>query len=264
MQAAGSTIWAGATGLGHDGVDAARATLVPSYSPGFSHPLTTTLEGPGILSFWYQTDELRSKYNGTSLGVYLGSITPESLPVWAGAESSWTQVTLPIPPGPRKVSWAALRWLSIGSVPQPVPLFVDVDGVKFTRSIEPPPPQPTFSAWMTVWELGDLPPSNDDDGDGLPLLMEYATGGSPYAANPELLPTSSVVDGHLTLNFPKTSSPTDLIYFVQGNRTLVPNAWTTSSVEVLDEDGSHILARSKKPVTEEPNFHMRVRVLLTP
>jgi hypothetical protein len=267
-QADGATVWEAATGLGHDGSDAARATLLRSNSTGTKgHPLATTVEGPGTLDFWYRTDERFQVRDHTTLYVYLGHVTPNSPPVWAGSEQVWAQGSIPIPHGTQTVTWGARREIYRGILPTfyvAGPLYVDIDGVKFTPSTMAPPPQSTFANWAEVWDVGNRSVTDDTDGDGLSLLMEYATGGSPYKPNPELLPTTSLVDGHFTLNLIKASAPTDLFYFVQGNRSLVPNAWTTSSIEVLDEDGSHILARSKKSLAEEPNFHMRVRVLLSP
>jgi hypothetical protein len=258
-QPGGATVWQGVTGLGQDGVDCARASLAPTAGGG-AHRLSTTLNGPGTLSFWYRNDERNTPGDRSIISLYVGSSSSPSQPLQQLEATTWTQVSVPVPAGPQTVSWEALRLVGLGPT---APLFYSyLDGVQFTPTTIPP--QPTFAAWTSAWGVADQSLTSDLDGDGLALLMEYATGGSPFQPNPELLPTVSIVDGHFTMNFIKASSPTDLIYFAQGTRDLVPNSWSASTVDVIDEDGSHILARCKKPVSAEPIFHMRVRVLLAP
>lgn len=255
----GATIWQGMTGLGHDNIDCARASL-PAASGAAGYRLSTSLNGPGTLSFWYRNDERNTPGDRSAIFLYLSSNANPSQPLQQLEATAWTQVSVPVPAGPQTVSWEAWRLIGLGPT---APVFYSfLDGVQFTPSTIPP--QPTFAAWQTAWGVADQPLTSDTDGDGLALLLEYATGGSPYQPNPELLPTLSIVDGHFTLNLIKASSPTDLIYFAQGTRDLVPNSWSTSTVDVVDEDGSHIVARCKKPVSEEPIFHMRFRVLLAP
>jgi len=106
--------------------------------------------------------------------------------------------------------------------------------------------------------------TSDTDGDGLPLLMEYGSGGSPYSPNAELLPTATVVGDHLTLQVTKAASPTDLRFKVQGSAGLLPESWSTDSVEILEEDSTHLLVRSKKPIADQPVFHLRVHVERVP
>jgi hypothetical protein len=127
-----------------------------------------------------------------------------------------------------------------------------------------PSPQARWDAWLSYWDVAGGQSSSDVDGDGVPLILEYAFGGDPYADDGHLLPVITVDDGYLQIEVTKSRTPTDLIYFVQSSRDLVPNSWTTSGVEVLDEDGQHILARCKKPISEQPLCFLRVRVLLMP
>jgi len=258
-QPGGATVWQGVTGLGQDGVDCARASLVTTPG-GAGHRLNTTLNGPGTLSFWYRNDERSTPGDRSIISLYVGSSSSPSQPLQQLEATAWTRVSVPVPAGPQTVAWEA--WRLVGTGPTAPVFYAYLDGVQFTPSTIPP--QPTFAAWTSAWGVADQSLTSDLDGDGLALLMEYATGGSPFQPNPELLPTVSIVDGYFTLNFIKASSPTDLIYFAQGTRDLIPNSWSSSTVDVVDEDGSHILARCKKPVVGEPIFHMRIRVLLAP
>jgi hypothetical protein len=141
-------------------------------------------------------------------------------------------------------------------------MYVYLDSVEFTPTTIPP--KATFSAWSTAWAVGAQSATSDSDGDGLPLLMEYGSGGLPYTPNPELLPIATIVDDHLTLQVTKAASPTDLRVTVQGSTNLRPDSWSTDSVEILEEDSTHLLVRSKKTITEQPSFHLRVHVLLAP
>jgi hypothetical protein len=254
-----ATNWAGVTGQGHDGIDSARATVgtMQTFSPPLL--LSTTVNGPGTLSFWYRCDERGVPADRTLLRLYLGPVSVHQ-PLAQFEETAWSQYTLTIPPGPQLVTWGAWRMTVFQDI-TPI-LYTYLDEVVFTPTTIPP--QPTFTAWTTAWNVAGQPASTDTDGDGLDLVMEYATGGSPYVPNPELLPSASIVDGHFTLRFTKAPSPTDLLYFAQGTRTLLANSWTTSLVEVIDEDNTTLVARSKKPVSQEPVMNLRVLVLVTP
>lgn len=258
----GGSFWGGVQGLSHDGVDAARASLPdlkwnPASPP--KSPLTTTVIGPGQIRFWYRNDERSSPLDWSGLDFLIGS--PGSPTLRSARETTWTQATFAVAPGPQLLMWSPIRAVAF-SPPQHPLLYVYLDSVEFTPSIIPP--QPTFAAWTTAWAVGAQSATSDTDGDGMPLLMEYAAGGSPYAANADLLPTAAIVDDYLTLRVTKATAPTDLRVTVQGSESLLPDGWSADSVEILEEDSTHLLVRSKKPVTERPSFHLRVHVLLAP
>lgn len=254
-----ATHWAGITGIGQDGIDSARATIgtMQTFSPPLM--LSTTINGPGTLTFWYRCDERGVAADRSLLRLYLGPVSIHQ-PLAQFEETSWTQYTLTLQPGPQLVTWGAYRMTVLQEITPTLHTYLDQ--VTFTPSTIPP--QSTFAAWTAAWNVTGQPASSDTDGDGLDLLMEYATGGSPYTPNPELLPTASIVDGYFTLRFTKAPSPTDLLYLAQGTRTLLANSWTTSLVEVIDEDNTTLVARCKKPVSQEPVMHMRILVLATP
>lgn len=254
-----ATHWAGITGQGHDGIDAAQATVgaMQTFSPPLL--LSTTVNGPGSLSFWYRCDERGVMADRTLLRLYLGPVSIHQ-PLAQFEETAWTQYSLNIPAGPQLVTWGAWRMTVLQEITPTLHTYLDQ--VAFTPTTIPP--QPTFSAWTTAWNVAGQPVSTDSDADGLNLLMEYASGGSPYIPNPELFPTAAIVDGHFTLHFKKASSPTDLLYLPQGSRSLFANSWSSSLVEVIDEDNTVLRARSKKPVSAETAMFLRVMVLVTP
>ena len=249
------TAWIGAVGMGHDGSDCARCS--GAYVLEGNYSLSTTLKGPGTLTFWYRSEaSLVDPRDRSYINLYVG-ISPLSLSATLGlVDTSWTKATVPIPAGSQSISWRAFRSLI------PFQHFVYLDEIAFVPSMVPP--QSTFAAWQEAWNVVGQPAATDTDGDGLTLVMEYALGGSPSLPDAGLLPAVSVLDGFLTLNVIKAPSPTDLLYFVQTSKDLAPNSWTTGLVDILEEDGTHLLARCKKPVSEQPVSYLRVRVLVAP
>jgi hypothetical protein len=84
-----------------------------------------------------------------------------------------------------------------------------------------------YEDWKTQNLISfDAPDSSDDDGDGIPLLMEYALAISPRFASREGLPHISNQDGHLKLTYHRAHS--DVHYRVETSTDLVH--WTTADV----------------------------------
>jgi hypothetical protein len=254
-----TTGWSGAKGIGHQGMDCARGWGGYFLS---GNVLSSAFPGPGTLTFWYRCGALEGDAVGAAFPNLSFSVAGSPALGSVLSATEWTKVTQELPIGPQTVSWTStyLSW-DLNFAGQ---RYVYLDEVAFVPSTTTVPPQPTFAAWQSAWNVAGQPAATDIDGDGLTLPMEYAFGGSPFSPNPELLPVSSVADGYFTLSVTKAPSPTDLLYFVQASKDLVPNSWTTSSVLVLEENGTHILARSKKLISEQPITYMRVRVLVAP
>ncbi len=80
-----------------------------------------------------------------------------------------------------------------------------------------------FQQWKLT-HLGDAnePDDGDTDFDGLPTVLEYATGGDPDVAGP--LPVGSTVEGRLAITFPRNTAATDVSFTVQGSDDL--STWT--------------------------------------
>ncbi len=86
-------------------------------------------------------------------------------------------------------------------------------------------------AHFTVHDLADPArsgPSADFDGDGLPNLMEYALGGDPKTADAPTHTTHvSLIAGHLTLDYTRPNSITDVSYTVEWSNDL--KTWSTGN-----------------------------------
>lgn len=61
-----------------------------------------------------------------------------------------------------------------------------------------------FASVIVNEELRD--PGDDADGDGIPNFIEYVLGGSPLAADPQILPVRSLNATHLRLNFNRSAA----------------------------------------------------------
>ena len=92
-----------------------------------------------------------------------------------------------------------------------------------------------YDSWrfdhFTAAELADTAlssPSADPDGDGLPNLMEYALGGAPKTADaPSHQARVSLIADHLTLDYTRPNSVTDVSYTVEWSNDL--QTWSTGN-----------------------------------
>jgi hypothetical protein len=129
---------------------------------------------------------------------------------------------------------------------------------------------PTPHAWMESQGLpGGTPWTSDPDGDGQPLLLEYALGGSPQAHDsPLVLPRRR--NGALQISFLWNRAASDLRYEVEASsdlRTWSPilssdrgDPWTGPARFMLDEGSTGLTWMTvTDPVSTGSRF-MRIRV----
>jgi hypothetical protein len=93
-----STFWSGQTNLSHDGIASAQSYAI---GHGQQSTLSTTVAGPGTLSFWWKVssepnaDLLRFTASGSGPG-YSAQLS---------GEVDWTQQTFLLPAGPQTLQW---------------------------------------------------------------------------------------------------------------------------------------------------------------
>ncbi len=104
----GNVVWGIQTSVTHDGVDATRSGAINNSDGSV---LTTTVSGPGVLTFWWKVS---SETNFDFARFYLDSF--ESAPAISG-EVNWQQLTFNLSAGPHTLAWAYVKdgSLSTGS-----------------------------------------------------------------------------------------------------------------------------------------------------
>ena len=92
----------------------------------------------------------------------------------------------------------------------------------------------TFSAvqnWLAGFSLAQNTNLHQDtDSDGLPLLLEYALGGSPDSNDSALTPAARVAGNILSINY--TSLRPELTYTVETSPNLQSGSWTNAGVSL--------------------------------
>jgi len=277
--------WSGAvTALARDGTDAAVVVLT-HYTPHLSSPrafstkLRTVIEGPGVFSVWHRAVIPPPLPGLTTVpivifdhwinDVYLGSNSSPNNPETPVITGTWVERKFTLPAGRHAIDLAAQAVVGVGHFTwflQNEPTTVLFDQASF----QPQPISRTFRQWLgELAQPGahdDPIPSavltQDDEADGMGLLMEYALGGSPAFPDTHRLPETSVVDGHLTLTVLKAPGTSGLEYTVQTNTSLAGNGWTTFGTEVMNEDATRLVVRCRQSVSEQPACYFRLRVRL--
>ena len=106
-----------------------------------------------------------------------------------------------------------------------------------------------YDAWKAKYGIPQATPDSDDsDGDGIPLLMEYALGLDPTAATRDGLPVASVEGSNLVLTFSRLASATDIKLEVETSSTLQAGDWTVELATITVLDGTTVFQKVKAAV----------------
>ncbi len=107
-------------------------------------------------------------------------------------------------------------------------------------------------------------PDADPDGDGLPNLLEYATGTVPTTAGASGI-VLGTADGKLTLTYSRADDPA-LVYTVQGRNDLAAGAWTPVNAANNPAGGgtTPITVQDDTALTAQPRRFLRLEVKLEP
>lgn len=100
----------------------------------------------------------------------------------------------------------------------------------------------------------------DPDNDGLTNLSEYSLGLSPKSSDAGAL-ALQMVDGRLTLTYPRRKKSTDISLIAEGSRDL--SEWSSNAVEVISkrDDGNieHIIVRLALPQEQVEHGFLRLK-----
>ena len=117
-------------------------------------------------------------------------------------------------------------------------------------------PTPTYTIYQQ-WKVNSgfsatEPDSSDGDGDGVPLIFEYALGTSPGTVDQNALPVGQMINGAVALSYRKYRS--DVTYTVEVSNDLVN--W--SSVGVNQGSGPFPIAWAL--IGSDPQKYLRLKV----
>jgi len=106
-----------------------------------------------------------------------------------------------------------------------------------------------YDAWKAKYGIAQAAADSDDsDGDGIPLLLEYALGLDPSAASSDGLPVASVEGSDLVLTFSRLASATDIKLEVETSSTLQAGEWTVEPATITVLDGASVFQKVKAAV----------------
>ncbi|MDG2124125.1 MAG: hypothetical protein P8J87_10530, partial [Verrucomicrobiales bacterium] len=250
----GAIPWLGQTSVSHDGVDAAESGAV---DPGGVSELTSTVQGPGLLTFWWKTDGGGA---ASTLRLLVGGVPTSSL----SGDSDWVYQSVFVPAGESVLRWVFTRGGSVD------PSRSWVDEVRFL-----PQAGDSYRPWQERWfsaeEIEDTTvsePGADPNGDGYSNLFHYLLGGDPVGVSAGLDPAIRFVPAvsgeSVRIEFEVISAR--LPYVRLGLDTSDDGArWERSSAQaiVLGDEGAMQSLGFQTPRLGTPRFY-RIVVELVP
>ena len=106
-----------------------------------------------------------------------------------------------------------------------------------------------YDAWKAKYSIAAATAdSNDSDGDGIPLLMEYALGLNPGIRSTAGLPVASVEGANLVLTYSRLASTTDIKVEVETSTSLQPGDWNVEVPAITVLDGTSVFQNLKASV----------------
>jgi len=81
---------------------------------------------------------------------------------------------------------------------------------------------------VTISVFGVQNPNTDQDGDGVPALVEYALGGGTNGNDQSLLPVATLSGSSLSMSAVVRTNDTNLLIYPEANLDLVSTNWTSS------------------------------------
>jgi hypothetical protein len=246
-------VWARAAVIAqtHDGVDAARAT---GLAPGEITTLSTTVLGPGTISFWWRCD-------GEADYDFLEFIVDEDYYDYLTSPDPYTLATWYIPPGLHTLQWTYYEDQAdeVNIVGRGL-----IDQVVFTPS--------PFAAWQaanfTLQQRGDgqiSGPDADPNGDGVINLAAYAFGIHPLTGSASPQPRAILTGAERAVVYQTNTAATDVSYFVDGTPDITDDfSWLelTTTDSILSVNGALQTIKAVVPPAVNPLDYYRLRLEL--
>ncbi len=181
--------------------------------------------------------------------------------------SSGLPVEISVQSGPATLSGSTLTLTGAGTVVlaanQPGnDLFAPADEVTTSFGVAS---SMSYSAWIgrypSLVNSGALPQS-DADRDGIPNLVEFATGGNPEVFSSAPLPSLGMGtwsgSPHLTLTIPKNPHAAGVSLRVESSSDLA--TWSANGTVTIEDTSTHLLLRDASPLPSSGKRFFRVRV----
>ncbi len=211
----GDAVFTRSSAISRDGVDSAASGSISDSEQSW---MSTTLQGPATLSFWWRSDT-EEVYDVGSFSVNGQTISRIS------GNSSWTQVSRELGPGTHVCTWEFSR----DSFGDGGANRVWVDEVEFQVV------DTAFQTWMSGFSTALSAPTDDAEGDGVLHLIEYAFNLDPLLDDANQLPAIQVnAEGRLEMTFDWLRP--ELTYQVIGSDDLL--TWSPLHIE-LEELGNN-------------------------
>jgi hypothetical protein len=203
----------------------------------------------------------RSSANGRTMSLYTGfdgspkrPLDLAAAPSAAGitltwSDQSWDETGFLLERSPDGTTWTSLTTL-----PADATNYLDISGAPATSyqyrlrsqnslglSASAISTARTFSPvqnWLAGFSFAPATDLKlDTDSDGLPLLLEYALGGSPTTNDTALTPAARVLGNILSINYIPLRP--ELTYSVETSPNLQSGSWTTAGVSLSNSGNLH-------------------------
>ncbi len=234
----GNAAFTRTTSTNRDGTDAAASGTISDSQQSW---MSTTVQGPATLTFWWQSDSENFYDPGTFL------VNGQNVATISG-NTSWMQVTQNLGPGSHVCTWLFSRDAIDGSGAN----RVWVDEVDLQAADTP------FLSWINGFSTPFTSPTDDPEGDRVFHLIEYAFNLNPLAADANLLPPITInAQGQLEMTFDWLRP--ELTYQVIGSDDLI--TWSPLYIELEDLGSNRFRATDLSPLQPGKTRFMGFQVI---
>ncbi len=123
-----------------------------------------------------------------------------------------------------------------------------------------------FDHWKAYYGVSAQTSSSDSDGDGVPLLLEYAFGMDPTQNSTARHPACSIESDSLTITYGRLASTTDLQLIFEVSDSLAADSWVSVSPTITRTDTASVFQTHKAsiPLDGVEKKFARIRAFLLP